>query len=162
MQRVSIRSSLKPTEPLPLHHSWPLFERERRFDLGRVLERSETAFSTAVLSPADEQELARSGIGRWECDLADNALTWSVGIYDIFGFPRSAFVRREQAVALYCEDSRAVMERLRAYAIKHQRGFTFDAQIRQISTGRRWMRLSAAPVCEGNRVVRLQGLKQLI
>ncbi len=54
------------------------------------------------------------------------------------------------------------MERLRAYAIKHRRGFTLDAEIRPDRGDRRWMRLLAAPVCEGGRVVRLHGLKQII
>jgi hypothetical protein len=54
------------------------------------------------------------------------------------------------------------MERLRAYAIKHRRGFTLDAEIRPSLTGSRWMRLIAAPVCDGDRVVRLHGLKQIV
>jgi len=55
------------------------------------------------------------------------------------------------------------MERLRAYAIKHRRGFTLDAQIRPAVGGKyRWMRLIAAPVCSGERVARLHGLKLII
>jgi len=71
-------------------------------------------------------------------------------------------VGRREVVALYAEDSRAIMERLRAYAIKHRRGFTLDAEIRPALTGSRWMRLIAAPVCEGGRVVPLQGLKLIV
>jgi hypothetical protein len=51
------------------------------------------------------------------------------------------------------------MERLRAYSIRHARGFTLDAEIRPAIGGRRWMRLICAPVIEENRVVRLHGLK---
>jgi PAS domain-containing protein len=154
--------SFRPTEPLPLHHSWPLAESERRFELGYVLDRSEPGWARSVLSSVDRRELARCGIGLWECDLTDNALSWSAEVYDIFGFPRDAYVSRDETVRLYCEDSRAAMERLRAYAIKHQRGFTLDAQIRPVLGRPRWMRLTAAPVCEGDRVVRLHGLKQII
>lgn len=100
--------------------------------------------------------------GLWECDLSDDSLIWSGGIYDIFGLPRGATVSRDEAVSLYAEDSRASMERLRAYAIKHRRGFTLDAKIRPASGPSRWMRLIAAPVCEGGRVVRLHGLKLII
>ncbi|HWW56800.1 MAG TPA: hypothetical protein VN047_07910 [Sphingopyxis sp.] len=50
-------------------------------------------------------------------------------------------------------------EKLRAYAIRHRRGFTLDAEIRPVHAAPRWMRLIAAPVCIEDRAVRLQGLK---
>jgi PAS domain S-box-containing protein len=90
----------------------------------------------------------------------DNNLTWSAEVYDLFGLPRDALLSRQEIVGLYAEDSRAAMERLRAYAIKHRRGFTLDAEIRTTGGHRRWMRLTAAPMCTGGRVVRLYGLKQ--
>jgi PAS domain-containing protein len=106
--------------------------------------------------------LAPHHAGCWECDLTDNSLIWSGGVYDIFGLPRGVEVSRDEAVALYCEESRAAMERLRAHAIKHRRGFTLDAEIRTPSGDRRWMRLIAAAVCEDDQVVRLHGLKLII
>jgi hypothetical protein len=54
------------------------------------------------------------------------------------------------------------MERLRAYAIKHRRGFTIDVEIRTIGGDPRWMRLIGAPVCEGDRVTHLHGLKVIV
>lgn len=153
---------MKPTEPLPLHHSWPLLEREQRFTLGRILDWPPLGPGGFDLNLFSRDELAARGIGLWQCELADDALSWSATVYDIFGLPRDARLRREEAVALYAERSRAAMERLRAHAIKHRRGFTLDAEIRPASGSARWMRLTAAPVCEGNRVVRLQGVKQFI
>lgn len=153
--------SLKPTEPLPLHHSWPLFEQGHRFDLGHVLDCAPERSIRSTASPFDPIELARSGIGVWECRLSDNVLTWSAEVYDIFGLPRDTLVRREQAVALYEDDSRVVMEGLRAHAIKHRRGFTVDVEIRPGFGSPRWVRLIGAPICdEENRVVRLHGLKK--
>jgi len=108
----------------------------------------------------DSEGLATESIGRWACDLADNSLSWTDPVFDLFDLPRDALISRDEIVGLYCDESRAAMERLRAYAIKHQRGFTVDLQIRTAGGRRRWMRLLAAPVCDGDRVVRLQGLKQ--
>jgi hypothetical protein len=54
------------------------------------------------------------------------------------------------------------MERLRAYSIVHQRGFTVDVQLEPAQGQRLWMRLIGAPVCDGDRVVQLRGLKQII
>ena len=65
-------------------------------------------------------------------------------------------------VELYAENSGAAMERLRAYAIKHRRGFTLDAELRPAQGDPRWMRLIAVPICEGQRVVRLHGIKRLL
>ena len=149
---------MNATELLPIHHSWPLHERARQFDLGCML----SCAVIDVLEPAEVGGLGLQHAGCWECDLSDNSLTWSGGVYDIFGLPRGVSVTREETVALYCEESRAAMERLRAYAIKHRRGFTLDAEIRPAVGGRRWMRLIAAPICDRGRAVRLHGLKLII
>jgi len=146
------------TEPFSLHHSWPLYEQPRHFDLGCIL----NSAVTDVVEPVEVGGLEFHHAGCWECDLADNSLIWSGGVYDIFGLPRGAQVTREEAVALYSEESRAAMDRLRTYAIKHRRGFTLDAEIRPAAGERRWMRLIAAPICNGDRVVRLHGLKLII
>ncbi|ODU21684.1 MAG: hypothetical protein ABS87_04780 [Sphingomonas sp. SCN 67-18] len=148
---------MKPTEPLPLHHSWPLAEREARFGLGSVFN-----LDPHALPELDMPALARRGIGFWECDLIDNALRWTAPVYDLFGLPRGQPVRREDALALYAPESRAAMEALRAHAIRHRRGFTLNAEIRPGLAGSRWMRLIAAPICDGDRVIRLYGLKQPI
>lgn len=145
-------------ERLPLNHSWPLTEQQRHFDLGRIL----NSVITDGIAPLLVGEVGMHHAGCWECDLSDNSLIWSGGVYDIFGLPRGARLTRDEAVALYAEESRAKMEQLRADAIRHRRGFTLDAEIRPVVGGSRWMRLICAPVCEGDRPVRLHGLKLLV
>ena len=149
---------MKPIEPLALYHSWPLSEQPRQFDLGCVL----NSAAIDLVRPSEIGGLGPHHAGCWECDLRDNSLIWSGGVYDIFGLPRGVEVTRDEAVALYCEESRAAMERLRAHAIKHRRGFTLDAQIHTPAGERRWMRLITAAVCDGDRVVRLHGLKLIV
>jgi PAS domain-containing protein len=117
---------------------------------------------TDIIEPCGVGTLNLHHAGCWECDLTDNLLTWSGGVYDIFGLPRNARISRREAVAFYCEESRAKMERLRSHSIKHRRGFTVDVEIRAAVGENRWMRLIAAPVCEDGRPVRLRGLKLII
>lgn len=148
---------MKPIEPLPLYHSWPLLEREQRFGQGMILD--PPSHGGGTVRAADPEALASRGIGLWQCDLSDDSLTWSPAVYDIFGLPRGAHVSRKDAVALYADDSAAAMERLRAYAIKHRRGFTLDAEIRPATGPARWMRLIAAPICADHRTVGLHGVK---
>ena len=138
-----------------LEHSWPLHERSKRFELGLVL-------NSAVVDLIPPPQVGDIGIhhtGCWECDLADHSLIWSGGVYDLFGLRRSITVSRDDAVALYCESSRAAMESLRAYAIKQQRGFTIDVEIKSAMGQGRWMRLIAAPVIQDGKVTKLHGLK---
>ncbi|SEH17335.1 hypothetical protein SAMN05428974_2168 [Sphingopyxis sp. YR583] len=152
---------MKQTYPLPVHHSWPLYERDRFFELGQL-------HGDEMLDPVPDLDdivapMRPARLGRWECDLTDNnRLSWTKEVHDIFGIPRGATVKREESVALYSEGSRAAMEKLRAYAIKHRRGFTLDVEIRPAQAPRRWMRLIAAPVCAGDEVIRLQGLKFIV
>lgn len=141
----------------PLTHSWPLFEQQQRFDLGCLLAEPGDALAAPERDP---RLLEAQGIGLWECNLEDNALSWTAGVFDLFGLPRGVAIERDEIAALYAESSRAAMERLRAHAIKHRRGFTLDAEIIPVNGPPRWMRLIAAPVCVGRQVVRLHGIKQ--
>ena len=147
-----------PELPIAMNHSWPLWEQTRHFELGHIL----SSAVTDLLQPSEVGLLGLHHAGCWECDLSDNSLLWSGGVFDIFGLPRGIQVSRERAVTFYSEESRAKMERLRSYAIRHKRGFTLDVEVRTTSNGTRWMRLIAAPVCEGSRATRLTGLKLII
>jgi len=136
--------------------NWPLWEQESHFELGHVL-------NCAVADALDPAKLGAIGphhAGLWECNLADESLIWSGGVYDLFGLQRRAFVTREQAIAHYAEESRAKLERLRTYAIRNRVGFTLDAEIRSAVVGAsRRVRVIAAPVIAGDVTVRLHGLK---
>lgn len=153
-----IREDLRAAEPLALWHSWPVHDLERHFDLGCIL----NSEAIHTVHPATVGALSTHHAGCWDCDLSDNSLAWSGGVYDIFGLPRSASITRTEAASFYSERSRAAMERLRAYAIREHCGFTLDAEIHSAIGETRWIRLIAAPVCEGNRVARLHGLKLII
>jgi PAS domain-containing protein len=145
-------------EPFALKHTWPLWEAPRQFELGHVL----NCGVTDLIPPAEVGALNLHHVGCWECDLADNSLTWSGGVYDIFGLSRDANIRRDEAVGYYSQESRAKMETLRAYSIKHRRGFTLDVEIRAAVGETRWVRLIAGPICEGDQAVRLHGLKLIV
>jgi hypothetical protein len=144
--------------PLGLKHTWPLWEQARHFELGYVL----SSAVTDVIDPTEVGGLGLHHAGCWECVLTDNSLTWSGGVYDIFGLPRGVQISREDSVAFYSEDSRAKMERLRSYSIRHNRGFTLDVEIRAAVGESRYVRLIAAPKCLGDRVVSLHGLKLIV
>jgi hypothetical protein len=141
-------------------HSWPLAEQPEHFELGCIL----SSAAIDLVEPVAVGTLSVQHAGLWECNLADNSLVWSGGVFDIFGLPRGAVVSREEAVRFYAEDSRAAMERLRSHAIRARCGFTIDVEITPAVGTRRSMRLIGAPVCdpESGEVMRLHGLKLII
>lgn len=150
--------AMKPIEPLPLYHSWPLCDRTQRFDAG-TFDLAPLLHSSIKPPEPIAQELEHQGIGLWECELDTGRLTWSAAVHDLFGIPRDVTPTRERALAVYADESRAAMEHLRTYAIKHRRGFTIDVELHSGGTTR-WMRLIAAPVCSAQGVpTHLHGIK---
>ena len=107
-----------------------------------------------------EQAFRMAKLGAWSCDLATEELTWTDGVYDLFGFSIGAKLRRRTTVDLYVEDSRSEMEAARAEALRSGRPFSLDAQIRTVRGERKWMRLTADVELRDGRPVRLFGSKQ--
>lgn len=98
--------------------------------------------------------------GAWSCNLADNGLTWTSGVYDIFGLARETVVDRRQTLELYTEESREALERLRAEAIIEGGSFTLDAQIERPDGEMRWMRIHGETFRPFGAAPILHGLKQ--
>ncbi|WP_235536835.1 PAS domain-containing protein [Sphingomonas sp. Root241] len=107
----------------------------------------------------DMPELERPA-GTWQCDLSNDALTWSTPVFELFGIPRGIRVDRRDIVEMYTRESRALLDRLRSEAIAHCSAFTFEAQIRRPDGALRWMRVSADVVCRSGRATYLYGTKQ--
>lgn len=144
---------------VPVSGCWPISDQAWHFDLGHVL-------NSAVLDAIEPQQtgaLAIHHAGLWECDLRDDTLIWSGGVYDMFGLKRGLAISREMALEYYSEHSRAALTRMRAYAIRNRCGFTLDAEIHAgAERERRRIRVIAAPVCIDDVVVRLHGVKLII
>jgi len=96
----------------------------------------------------------------WHCDLADDSLTWSAGVFDLFGIKPGNKVDRQDAAAMYCEESRELLEQLRAEAIATCGSFTFEARIRRLDGQMRWMRVTADVAKKDGRAAHLYGMKQ--
>ncbi|WP_052507942.1 PAS domain-containing protein [Sphingomonas hengshuiensis] len=98
--------------------------------------------------------------GTWQCDLADESLTWSTAVFDLFGIAPGTPLDRRDVLNLYCPESRATLGRLRADAIARRGSFTFEAKIRRPDGDERWMRITADIACRNGRATHLYGLKQ--
>ncbi|WP_426409963.1 diguanylate cyclase domain-containing protein [Bradyrhizobium ganzhouense] len=107
-----------------------------------------------------DQALNVARIGAWECELATERLSWTQGVYDIFGYPVNNPLRRASIVDLYIDESRRHMELARAEVIGSGCPITLDTEIRTWRGEKRWMRLSINAVREGGRPVRIFGSKQ--
>lgn len=107
-----------------------------------------------------ERSSTRARLGVWECDLASETLAWTDGVYDLFDLPRGSRIDRAATKAFYDEASCREMERLRSRAIAERDGFTLDIHITTARGADRWIRITADVECEGDRPVRIFGLKQ--
>jgi len=112
------------------------------------------------IDPLLDRALALAGAGAWSCNLADNGLSWTSGVYDLFGLPVETTLDRRQTVAMYTEESRDALERLRAKAIAGVGIFTLDAQIVRPDGEKRWMRINGEMVRRAGGAAILHGLKR--
>lgn len=97
---------------------------------------------------------------RWSCDLADDALWWTPGVFDIFGLDHARRLDRRDIVAMYADDSRAVLEQLRSRALEERGSFTFEARIVRGDGAERWIRVVADTHVSSGRVTHLYGTKR--
>lgn len=103
---------------------------------------------------------ATARIGIWSCNLVDNSITWTNGVYDLFEIPRDMPVTRDMTLELYTEASRREMEAARAEAIANRSDLSLDCEIVTTTGKRRWMRLTGAVESRDGVAHRIFGMKQ--
>ncbi|WBH17607.1 sensor domain-containing diguanylate cyclase [Sphingomonas radiodurans] len=103
--------------------------------------------------------MALAKAGAWSCNLTDSRLSWTSGVYDLFGLPIETALDRRQAVEMYTEESREALERVRSQAITAGGPFTLDAEIVRPAGDKRWMRVTGEMTRAYGAPV-LHGLKQ--
>ena len=114
----------------------------------------------AATKPLYERSLAPTALGAWECNLANESLSWTDGVYDLFGLQRSGEIYRKAILDLYEDRSRREMEQHRSNAIRTGQGFALDCRIKAASGEKRWMRLIVGVGYQNNRPIRIFGSKQ--
>ena len=112
------------------------------------------------IDPLLDRAMASARVGAWSCNLSDNELSWTSGVYDLFGLPRGTALDRRQTVDMYTEESREEMERLRTQAIVRGGIFNLDARILRPDGEMRWMRISGEMIRPVGGTPILHGLKQ--
>lgn len=107
-----------------------------------------------------DRAMALANAGAWSCDLCDNRLTWTSGVYNVFGLPLGSTLDRRQTVEMYTEETKETMERLRAEAIVTGGPFAVDAQIKRPDGELRWVRINGEMKRWAGGASLLHGLKQ--
>jgi len=96
----------------------------------------------------------------WQCDLGSEVLTWTGGVFDLFGIARGEAIDRRSTLDFYMPESRIMLDRLRGEALATCGSFTFEAQIRRVDGELRWMRVSADVQKVNGRAAVLYGTKR--
>lgn len=107
-----------------------------------------------------ESAAALAQAGAFECDLDDQNLRWTDGVFALFGMARDVLLDRRDIVTLYDEESRDQLDRLRNHAIATRGSFQMEARIVRPDGEARWLRIHAAVRCEAGRATQLYGMKQ--
>ncbi|MEJ5975048.1 diguanylate cyclase [Novosphingobium sp. PS1R-30] len=128
--------------------------------VSRALNDGTATFNDNGLSALElyEQAAPLVSIGAWSCDLHSERLTWTGGVFSLFGL--SEIPERRAVVEMYGEESRERLERQRHRAIEARAGFSLDADIIRPDGSRRWIRITAATQNANGRAVTLFGMKQ--
>lgn len=109
---------------------------------------------------ATASALTAGRAGLWECRLDDERLTWTEGVYELFGLPVGSRLRRNEVLARYARPSLLRLEDVRSAALSSGDRFRLDAEIETGRGERRWIRVSAAVERRGGAPYRLYGMKQ--
>lgn len=107
-----------------------------------------------------DRAAALAQVGAFECDLDDENLRWTDGVFALFGIERDVMLDRRDIVTLYDEESRETLHRLRSHAIATRGSFQMEARIVRPDGEARWLRIHAAVRCEAGRAIQLYGMKQ--
>lgn len=99
-------------------------------------------------------------VGSWFCDLATETLTWSDGVFDLFGLDRGRAIDRRDTLGFYSEKSREILTRRRQTAIRTGQAFSCVAQLHGADGVDRWMQINAVPFVQAGRAIALSGTKR--
>ena len=99
-------------------------------------------------------------IGAWSCNLQTQELSWTKGVFDIFGLSNEQVPDRREIVYMYSEDSRELLHRKRSQAIELCSGFSLDGSILRPDGTHRWIRIPAGTRVANGRADTLYGMKQ--
>lgn len=122
-----------------------------------LMRRAEAALAGAEIF---ERAAAAARMGTWQCELANEQLTWSGTTYDLFGQSRRRGLVRSEILKSYSEQSLARLQAVRGKAIRDEDGFKLDAEINSPEFGKRWIRISATVERRNGEPIRLFGIKQ--
>lgn len=137
-----------------------IIERQRRLIAAQARTIGEHTANEELRRRLFDRASATARIGVWQCDLSDESLQWTDGVYDIFELPRGSPVTREQILPLYTEASRERLKLVRSRAIATCTDFMLDAEIITARGNRRWMRLTGTVESKDGVATRIFGMKQ--
>lgn len=107
-----------------------------------------------------EQTFKAARVGIWVCTLPDEKLTWTDGVFELFGLDPQSPLRRQDIVELYTQASREELGAARSAAIRDGDGFSLDAEIITAKGVKRWIRITALVERMDGVPTRLFGMKQ--
>ncbi len=99
-------------------------------------------------------------IGAWALDVTTGSVSWTRGVYEIYGLAADSVREKETALSYYeAEDQTRLIAAIES-AIQDQRPYDLTCRLRRKDSERRVVRTSGKPVTVDGKVVRLAGVIQ--
>ena len=107
-----------------------------------------------------EQAERTADVGGWEIDTDTTEVFWTANLFDILGVEDDEEPPLEEALDLYHEDDRPVVEQAVEGALESGEPFDVEARLQRPDGETRWLRVYGTPTVEDGRVVALRGAVQ--
>jgi PAS domain S-box-containing protein len=106
----------------------------------------------------ETEKLAK--IGSWEVDLQTMQLTWTPGVYQIYGFPMNQVPDLQSINKLYSSKNRKILNQIFAQSIQKNAKYEFELPFSNVQGKLVWSKAIGKPIVENGQVTKLQGFLQ--
>jgi PAS domain S-box-containing protein len=125
-----------------------------------VTDRKEHEQELVKLQDLLEQMERVADVGGWEIETETGDVFWSDHLFELLGVDGSKELPLEDALGVYLDDDRPIVERAIEDAVESRVSFDVEVRYQRSGNAVRWLRVQGVPIVDGDDVVRIRGAAQ--
>ena len=125
-----------------------------------ITDRKEREHELVKVRDLLDQTESLADVGGWEIDTDTRSVFWTQHLYEILGVEYDDEPPLEEALSIYHEDDRLIVERAVTSALDAGDPFNVEARFRRPDGEMRWLRVQGVPTIADGEVVALRGAVQ--
>lgn len=99
-----------------------------------------------------------SRMGGWQYDVVNESLTWSQGVYEIYGLSANDKISVEYAISFYKQSDQEKISLLFQEAILNKKSYTGEFGFCDAHGNHKWIRTTGNVICDGELVTHVYGV----